>query len=468
MLYEKLTKYAASGIYPMHMPGHKRNPGLNLPGLPYDIDITEVHGFDNLHDPRGVLRETADLAAGLYGSDKAFLLINGSTAGILSAIGAHARHGDKILMARNCHLSAYNAVALFGLKPVYIHPGTEPATGVAKSVRPEAVAAALENQPDIKLVVVTSPTFEGVISDIASIADAAHSHNVPLLVDAAHGAHLGFSPEFGGCALKAGADIVVMSLHKTLPALTQCALLHIRGGRASSDEISRLLSVFQTTSPSYVLMASIDRCLRIIASDKDRLFGDYTRNLDRLREEVSSLQNLSLLWHGPAAPPFGFFAYDPGKLVIMTTKTTLSGTAMADIMRAEHKIELEMSCAAFAVAMTGICDTEVGFERLAAALKAIDSTAQPAAAPEPGLPAPMPTQVKTPGDALNLPGNPVAIEDAGGKMSLEYIWAYPPGIPIIAPGEVIGKSIISYIAGLIKAGVNLKSTRGLLPAVIVK
>lgn len=373
MLYDKLKEYAAGGVYPMHMPGHKRNMELLPLGLPYDIDITEIHGFDDLHDAHGILREISELASGLYGSDRAFLLVNGSTVGILAAIGAHTERGDRILATSNCHRSVRNAAALFGLDPVYLTPETDETSGIACSISPEAVDLALKKMPDIKLVVVTSPTYEGVISDIGSIADIVHGRNIPLFVDSAHGAHLGFSPGFPGSAVRAGADIVVMSLHKTLPALTQCSLLHICGAWANAGETARLLSVLQTSSPSYVLLASIDRCLRLLEADGDKLFYGYERNLSRFSNDIMTLKNLSVLCHGSPLTCPDFFAFDPGKLVIVTKNTALSGFMLADILRTEYKIELELANNDFALAMTGICDSTEGFTRLAEALTAIDN-----------------------------------------------------------------------------------------------
>ena len=372
MLYDKLKEYGASGVYPMHMPGHKRNAAHMPGGMPCDIDITEIHGFDDLYDPRGVLRDTAELAAGVYGSDKAFLLVNGSSVGILSAIGAHTKRGDKILIARNCHRSVCNAAELFGLEPVFVKPETDGQSGVLRSVEPGSIESALDEDPLITLVVVTSPSYEGVVSDIRSIAGIVHEHDIPLLVDSAHGAHLGFSPYFPDSAAGSGADIVVISLHKTLPALTQCSLLHACGDRADVDEIARLLSTLQTSSPSYVLMASIDSCLRLIKSDNAGLFREYEKNLRRFDEDIRSIRNLSVLCHGASPPSHGFFGFDPGKLVIVTRGTPLSGTMLADVLREEHRIELELACGDYAIAMTSLCDTAEGFARLADALCAID------------------------------------------------------------------------------------------------
>ena len=372
MLYEKLRNYAATDIYPMHMPGHKRNVSLLPPGLPYGVDITEIHGFDDLHEPEGVLRETAELAAALYGSGKAFLLVNGSTVGILAAIGAHTQRGDKVLMTRSCHRAVHNAASLFGLAPVFLAPETDDATGIECSIDPADVESAFMDHPNIRLVVITSPTYEGVISDVAAIADIAHSHGVPLFVDQAHGAHLDFSGKFRGGAIKAGADIVVMSLHKTLPALTQCSLLHTCGGFSNVEEIKRLLSVLQTSSPSYVLMASIDSCLRLLSVSREKLFTDYERNLEHFDEDIKTLRKLAVLCYGNDDVHPGFFSFDPGKLVIVTRKAKMNGFELADALRSGYNIELELARAGYAIAMTSVCDTPEGFRRLAQALNETD------------------------------------------------------------------------------------------------
>ena len=376
MLYDELKAYSEGGVYPMHMPGHKRNVDLLPPGLPYEIDISEIHGFDDLHDPHGLLLETAEIAAGLYGSDTAFLLINGSTVGILAAIGAHAGRGDKVLVARNCHRSVLNAVDLFGIEPVFIEPDVDEVSGINCSVDPAIVESMLISQPDVKLVVITSPTYEGVVSDVGAIAAVAHQRNIPLFVDGAHGAHLGFSGYFPGSAVHEGADIVVMSLHKTLPALTQCSLLHVCGERADLGELSRLLSVLQTSSPSYVLMASIDSCLSLLVSDKDRLFCEYERNLGRFYMEAQALEKLYIMGqeNRPPVPHPGFFAFDPGKIVVVTKKAGISGYELMSTLREKFLIELEMARADYAVAMSSVCDTTEGFDRLSKALVVIDRT----------------------------------------------------------------------------------------------
>jgi len=374
MLYDKLKEHAASDIVPMHMPGHKRNAKFMPAGLPYDIDITELYGFDDLHAPGGVLLETAKLAAQLYGSREAFALINGTTVGILAAVGAHAIHGDKLLTTGNCHWSIPNAAGLFGLELIKIDPEIDEMSGVPCSVRPDDIKAAIEKDPDIKLVIITSPTYEGVVSDVAAIAEIVHNTGGILIVDSAHGAHLGFSDAFPAGAVSSGADVVVMSLHKTLPALTQCSLMHVCSERGNSNEIKRLLSVLQTSSPSYVLMAAIDHCIRLLKTESTKLFRDYERNLAHFQDGIMGLKNLSILCNDHDLQHHtGFYDLDPGRLVIITKKTTMSGFRLMDNLRTGYKVELERAFNDYAVAITSICDRPESFVRLENALCAIDS-----------------------------------------------------------------------------------------------
>jgi arginine decarboxylase len=468
MLYDKLSQYNKKGVIPMHMPGHKRNAALLGESLPYGIDITEIDGFDDLHHARSVLKDTADIAARLYGSKSAYLLVNGSTGGILAAVGASARYGDTVIMARNCHKSVYNAVLINGLKPVYIMPEAD-ASGICGSIRPEQLEKAIGENPGAKLVIVTSPTYEGVVSDIKAISDAAHRHNIPVLVDSAHGAHLGFSDFFPGGAVENDADIVIMSLHKTLPALTQCALAHLNSARIDTARFESALAVYQTSSPSYVLLASIDRCLRLLSEGGAALFDTYARHIKAFDEQIKDLRKLHVLCHGADALPKheSIFAFDPGKIVISTSGSDLSGISLMTRLRENYQIELEMAAPDYALAMTSVCDSAQAFDQLASSLLDIDRRAVPRHS---GGSRPykqdVPKQILPPCAAAALEGKYVPQSEAAGLMSLEYIWAYPPGIPFIVPGEMIDDNTINSVSRMLDAGITVRSTKGSLPAAV--
>ena len=297
-LYEKLRKYCGSDYYPFHMPGHKRRLGMGM-GDPLGFDITEIEGFDNLHHPEGILLEAQRRAARLYGAEETHFLVNGSTAGILCAIGACAPSG-RILMARNSHRAAYHALSLNRLEAVWLYPGKFVPEGEAEAweelngpLLAADAEAALEACPDVRAVFITSPTYDGVCSDVAAIARAAHRRGLPLIVDGAHGAHFGMHPLFPENAVRQGADLVIHSLHKTLPAPTQTALLHVQGDRVDRRRLRRLLAVYQTSSPSYVLMAGIDRCVGLLEREKDWLFGELAGHLDWFRRETGNLETFA-------------------------------------------------------------------------------------------------------------------------------------------------------------------------------
>lgn len=261
-LDKKLLAYSQSDAYPFHMPGHKRQRMGNW--IPEELDITEITGFDNLHHAEGILREAQQRAAELFGADETFFLVNGSTAGLLAAVCGTVKKGGRLLMARNCHKAVYHAVYLMELKTAYLYP-EETAFGIQGSITPEQVAEMLEQYPDTEAVFLTSPTYDGVVSDIAAIAEIVHAKEIPLIIDEAHGAHFGFSKGFPQKALALGADLCIESVHKTLPAYTQSALLHYRKNPwVDLERVKRYLGIYQSSSPSYILMAGIDRCSRIL------------------------------------------------------------------------------------------------------------------------------------------------------------------------------------------------------------
>ena len=273
-LRERLRTYGAGNAYPFHMPGHKRQKQQGSL-FPYDLDITEIDGFDNLHHAEGILEEAMERAAKLWGSRKSFFLVNGSSSGLLAGIRAVTKRGDKVLMARGCHRAVYHAVELCGLHPVYMQAEWVEEMQISGSIQPETVEKHLQEHPDCKLVILTSPTYEGVVSDITEIAKVAHRYGAYLLVDEAHGAHLGFSKGFPDTSVHLGADVVVQSLHKTLPCPTQTAILHVCTEQVDVTEVGRQLSVFQTSSPSYVFMAEIDGCVSLLEQKRDSLFAAY-------------------------------------------------------------------------------------------------------------------------------------------------------------------------------------------------
>lgn len=456
-IYESLLENAESGIYPMHMPGHKRNEKFLKMVNPYTIDITEVDGFDDLHAPEEIILEAMEKGKNLYKSHQCFLLVNGSTCGILSAICACVPKGGRLIAARNCHKSVYNAIALTECESVFMMPETDPQNGICYGITAAQVEKALSENPDASAVVITSPTYEGVVSDIGKISEVTRKYGVPLIVDEAHGAHFGFSPMFPESAVSKGADIVIQSLHKTLPSFTQSAVLHICTEFGGKFPVQRYLSIFQSSSPSYILMAGIDRCFDILKNDGTKLFELYE---NRLKNFYSSMKKLKVIKILPEEYPKGFIR-DMGKIVIDLSSSSLTGGEFSQLLLKKYKIQLEMASSCYAIAMTSICDTDEGFERLKEALTEIDSLLSKSENTRHF--SPLPEKIETVlkiSEALSASSKAVPISEADGKISEEFIYAYPPGIPIIAPGERFTHKVLSSIDELLSCDVAVKGSSG--------
>lgn len=457
-LWERLVQWEKSGALPFHMPGHKRNRTLApfLDALSAGLDVTEIPGFDDLHAPEEILKVAMERAAQLYGSEDAYFLVNGSTGGILAGIRAATRRGDRVLVSRACHKAVYHALELCSLRPVYLPQGILAEFGCPASLPPEQVEEALGAYPDIRLVILTSPSYEGVCSDVPSIVAAAHRRGIPVFVDEAHGAHLGLGGGFPPGAVAAGADLVVQSFHKTLPSLTQTAVLHRSGTLVSREEVTRQLGIFQTSSPSYLLLSSLEGCVSLLEQRGDELLQAWRRRLHRFEEGVYGLKHLHVL----SGKERGVFARDPSKIVIGTKGSSLSGLELSQRLRKEFGIQLEMASQFYAIAMTGMGDTNQAMEQLAQALLTIDGSCQGGVDENPLLELPLPKSCLSMEEALMRPFHRCAWEEAAGQLAAESIWAYPPGIPLLVPGEVISPTLLAALSQRKAVGVNLISTRG--------
>ncbi|MHC1786585.1 MAG: aminotransferase class I/II-fold pyridoxal phosphate-dependent enzyme [Christensenellales bacterium] len=430
-------------VLPMHMPGHKRRAGLAdyLDGLGAALDITEIEDFDTLRRPRGILLEMMQRAARLYGAAASFPLVNGSTAGILAGVRALTGPGDGVILQRGSHLSVYHALALCGLRPYYLYPPLAGDAGIPGSLSPEALSRALASCPGARLLILTCPSYEGVMSDLEGLVAIAHAANLRVLVDAAHGAHLGLHPLFPAGAVASGADIVVHGLHKTLPSLTQTALVHA-GDAATGEALARQLEVFQTSSPSYLLLASIDGCLRLLAERGDALFPAWGAALDGFYRLCGGLLRLAVQME---TDPL-IWGRDRSKLLISCAAADITGTGLMARLRAEHGIELEMAGPRYALALSGLGDEAAGLVRLAEALITIDRSLA-GRTPLPPSPLPEARIVLTPGEAERAPSLLVPVHQSPGRISAEYVCPYPPGIPLLVPGEAISKALAAQLGG---------------------
>ena len=417
LLLNQLKAYETEGVLPMHMPGHKRNlerfPWLKELGG--GLDITEIHGFDDVEETE------------CFPGVRSFISVNGSTGGILAAVRAAVHPGDALLMARNCHKAVYHAAEICGAKVRYLLPDWDAEWGIYSRVQPETVQAALETaakagEPSPAAVIITSPTYEGDVSDIRRIAKICHARQIPLIVDEAHGAHFSL-PGFPKSAIECGADIVIQSLHKTLPSPTQTAIVHCRGGLVSPEELLRQLLMFQTSSPSFLLMAAAEKCLDYVKKQGSEEATDWLRRIGNVKKAVETLQNIKLRQTD-----------DPSKLLI---GTGLSGVQWMDRLREGYGIEAEMQEHHAVLFMTGMGDTDEGMERLIRALRAENGQLPPlqAACVKASV---LPEKVWEASAAVTLPKAQCPVQEAEGRISGAYCWDYPPGIPWLVPGERIG------------------------------
>ncbi len=454
-LYDRLKKYRDSDFYGFHMPGHKRRN--IIPDLPYGIDITEIEGFDDLHHADGILLDAQRRAAKVYHAGETHFLINGSTVGILSAVCGVTKKGDTILVARNCHKSVYHAIYMNELHPVYLYPDPDSELCLNAELHPENVKDALERHPDVRAVVIVSPTYDGVVSDVAAIANVVHKKGIPLIVDEAHGAHFGFHEAFPKNANELGADLVIHSVHKTLPSLTQTALLHMNGDLADRKRVKRYLDMLQTSSPSYVLMASIDACIDLVSRDAQALFEPYVRMLSETRNKLSELRRLALI-RGKH--------YDDSKLVISVKNSNITSRELYRLLLSEYHLQMEMVTGSYVLAMTSVADTKEGFDRMTDALLEIDSALREAEEePELTGSAPRPEVVLDIAEAEALSyQRPEDVRDvlwneSAGYVSLEYAYLYPPGIPLIVPGERIPKEVAEMLDKYTDCGFSMEGLK---------
>ncbi len=467
-LYDSLVNYGESDFYPYHMPGHKRRHSAGVLSEIYKLDITEIDGFDNLHQAEGIIKQAQERAAKLYGSEETFFLVDGSTCGVLAAISSVTDRNDTVLIARNCHKSVYHAAFLKELSLCYIYPAQITEYEISGAVSPEEVRTALERYPECRAVVITSPTYEGIVSDIDTISRIVHEKGKILIVDEAHGAHFGMAQGMPENAVRQGADLVIHSLHKTLPSMTQTALLHVNGPRIDRVKLCRYLSIYQSSSPSYVLMASMDSCISFLLENAGSCF-EKLKNFHR--KFLSCMEICRHIRIGKEEvlrkKGYNFSAWDICKIVISVKGTSINGQELYDMLLNDFHLQMEMAADSYVLAIMTIADGEEGWKRLADALLQIDGRIKDGVKnrindvddkeeiPQTKISYP-PTVKLTIAQALERVGRKIPLEHAQGEISGSFINLYPPGIPIIVPGEVIDANIIGKIQESLKLGLRVQ------------
>ncbi len=455
-IYQELNRLAESDMYPLHMPGHKRNlQSTPLQGA-FRCDITEIDDFDYLHDEKGIILEAEQRANALYGADYTYFLVNGSTSGVLSAVSAALQEGGAILAARGSHRSFYHAAYLRRLEIEYLKAKMIQPYGIFDGYTAEDVERALDNSKrNIKAVFITSPTYEGRCSDVAGIAAVCHKRGIPLIVDEAHGSHFGLGEGVPQGAVQQGADLVIHSLHKTLPAMTQTALIHLQGDLVDKAVLKRFLGIYQSSSPSYILMSSIDLCINQMQEEGHEYIRRLTQYRELIQTEAQNLKHIRV--------PGRDELEDPAKVLVYVDPAAMTGQQLYDILREEYHLQLEMAGEKYALAIITGSDREEGIKRLSAALKEIDASLE---AREPAQTQPTPhydfSAKEIPQEALPLwrawdeEKETVPLKQAAGRIAAGFVNLYPPGIPLIVPGEMITEDLIEDILRYLSLNLNVQ------------
>lgn len=457
-IQEALERMKRARLVPFDVPGHKRgrgNPELAafLGASCLDVDVNSMKMLDNLCHPVSVIRDAEILAAETFRAAHAFFMVSGTTGSVQAMVLSAMGHGDKIIMPRNVHRSAINALILCGAIPIYVNPGIDDTLGIALGMRTEDVADAIAHHPEAKAVFVNNPTYYGICSDLRAITQLAHAHGMKVLVDEAHGTHLYFSDQLPVAAMDAGADMAAISMHKSGGSLTQSSIL-LCGSSMSAGYVHQIINITQTTSASYLLLASLDISRRNLALRGHDIVQKITDLVSYARNEINTIGDyyaygLELI-DGAAV-----YDFDTTKLSIFTRPTGLAGIEVYDILRDDYDIQTEFGDIANLLAYVSIGDRPKDIERLVAALAEIRRNYRKDPSKMLKMEYIDPMVVCGPQDAFYAAKEALPIADTVGRICSEFIMCYPPGIPILAPGEKITEEILTYIRYAKKKGCQI-------------
>ena len=461
-LFQALLGYVRQRALRFHMPGHKG--GLGFPPEVAEafrrnvlaIDVTETRGMDNLHLPSGCIKQAQDLAAHTFGADRTFFLTNGTTAGVHAMIMTTCKEGQKIVIPRDAHLSVIGGVILSGLEPVFVYPDVDPEWGVSVGVPTSEYERALSEHPDAKACLITRPNYYGMAGDLAALVDLCHNHGIPLLVDEAHGPHIHLHEAMPRSALSYGADMVVQSTHKTLGSFTGSSMLHTKGERIHPDRVQRMLAILQSTSPSYLLMASIDITATLMRLRGHDLIEHAIRLSDRARERLSQAPGVRVL----SRP-----VMDKCKLSVSMIELGLAGFELKNRLMDEHNARVELADFENIIAFVTYADTERDVDALVDAMLQVAEEARAERAAngpslrKPGDQARFTEHLFAPAERAMLPRRATLaahelsrLSDAPGRVCAEVVAPYPPGIPMLYPGEIIDQTHLEIIGEAMSLG----------------
>ena len=476
-LFDALRKFEDWAPTPFFIPSHKMGEAVHPEFLSFlgenvfRLDISEVRWADDLHSPSAAIKEAQELAADAWGAERSFFLVNGTTGGVIAAVCAVCGEGDRIIVPRNAHTSTVYGLVISGAEPVYVMPEIDNERGLVCGFSPETLQRVFKEYPDAKAVVTVSPTFQGIVSDIASLSEIAHRQGAVFIADEAHGNHVYFNDRLPLGALELGADIVCQSIHKMSGSFTQSSILQIGQGGVGCIDIDKLranLKMVQSTSPSYLLMASIDAARSYIATQGEALLDGALDALENARESLAGFEGIYTLG-SEIKGQFGVFDYEPTRLVLSAKGLGLSGIDLFKLLREEYDIECDFADPNWCYCLAGIGTTAAHTEALTSALAEIAKEHRALKPPlvsdlsspeaRPLLP-PVPPLRMTPREAWFAEKEAAPFEEARGRISAELVVPYPPGIPILCPGEIITSEVHEYLNEQRRKGVRLHCAAG--------
>ncbi|MFY4773692.1 aminotransferase class I/II-fold pyridoxal phosphate-dependent enzyme [Metabacillus sp. RGM 3146] len=463
-LYTGLLKHIEKNPIQFHIPGHKKGAGMDpefrnfIGENALKMDLINIGPLDDLHSPRGIIKEAQELAAEAFNADYTFFSVQGTSGAIMTMVMAVCGPGDKIIVPRNVHKSVMTAIVFSGAVPVFIHPDIDKELGISHGITTEAVQSALEQHPDAKGLLVINPTYFGISADLEQIVEIAHSFHVPVLVDEAHGVHIHFHEDLPMSAMQAGADMAATSVHKLGGSLTQSSILNVREGLVSAQRVQSILSMMTTTSTSYLLLASLDVARKRLATEGRALIDTSIKLANETRRKINEIDHLHCVGEeilGTKAT----FSYDPTKLTISVKELGVTGYAVEKWLRENEQIEVELSDLYNILCIITPGDTEYETGRLVQALKKISDHfkhySKESVVPTVLLPD-IPVLALTPRDAFYADTEIVPFEESAGRIIAEFIMVYPPGIPIFIPGEIITAENLDYIGENLDAGLPVQ------------
>lgn len=460
---DALKKYIKENNRPFDVPGHHMGNATNdfkkyVGEMTFKVDVNAPRGMDNLNHPSGVIKEAEALMADAYKAKESFFLINGTSSGIIAMIMVACKRKEKIIMPRNCHKSAINALVLSGAIPIFIMPDLDVNLEIANQPSVEDYVKAMDKHPDAKAIFVINPTYFGAVCDLKKITEEAHKRDMVVLVDEAHGAHFAFNQYGPYSAMECNADMSAVSLHKTCGSLTQSSVLLLNTDKISHYDVMKTLSAINSTSPSTILLASLDAARKEMAIHGQQNMNDIVNLANYARKEISRIQG----FNSPGRDYFlkhGVFDYDDTKLVIEIGKVGLNGFQLYNMLKDEYNIQMELAEAYTLLGIVAIGSKKEHIDALISALKDISNRfySEDFVFPKRNFNIHFPKQVLRPRSAYHAPLKKVLLEDSMDKISKEAIMVYPPGIPLIVPGEVFSKDVIERIKYYKSVGATILS-----------